>query len=241
MPVRDTSLLVTTAASAGLAILGESCRKSGRLRLASSLKTLGRTEEALAKGAFEEADFWLLAGSYDYAYAWLYSKEVVPAPSHLLRQTREVSTGASRAFEAFARGISLERSGRASCEARLDGIGILHDIRRGRGKTGENGHQWPSVALSIVSAKAGELEARVEHAECYSFLGQELVKASLGLTSTDGASAKQRSEIGSLFGAKSSLLSGRVLRDLGIPRSEETISRALELVRREVSLLAKRL
>ncbi|HEV2225959.1 MAG TPA: hypothetical protein VGR56_04040, partial [Nitrososphaerales archaeon] len=178
-PVRDTSLILSTSAAANSAVLTESARKASGVRLSSAVKILGRVDEALAKKAVRDADFWLLAATYEFGYAWLFSKEVLPSPSHLLSQMREASRGSPAYFEAFSAGVGLEAAGRAGCGARLEGVSVLHDILRGRSQGAQQ--IWPPARTEVLAAKADELISTAELAECYSFLGQEVVDDVLAL------------------------------------------------------------
>jgi len=243
-PVRDTSLVVSTSSAAAAAVYGDACRKSVRSRLASALKAIGRVEEAISEGALREADFWLIAASYDYAYAWLYSREVIPAPSHLLHQLKAQSPGSSGGFEAFSRGVALERSARSSCASRLEGVGVLHDILRRRRATGEVGHSvWAPVRLEVVRLKAQELGLEIEHAENFSFLGQEVVQRILAiaaLASEKGRKARRHSSVYALFAGDEPLLGDSLLADLGFVRDRQALHAALTGVKEQVSSLAKK-
>ena len=244
-PVRDASLVISTGTSAAAAVIADSCRRSTRGRLASALKSLGRVDEALSNGSLKEADFWLTAASYDYAYALLYSREVVPAPSHLLGQLRGQSKGALKGFQAFSTGAALERSARNTCGSRLEGIGVLHDVLRGRQRTrAEESAGWAPARLEIVKAKSQDLAARVEHAEGYSFLGQEMVDAMLELADPGGRDGGReggrRSDVGSLFQGKEQLLGDRLLSELGLVREGPALRASLGAVKEQVSSLARR-
>ena len=234
-PVRDTTLVLSTGIAANLAVLSESARKASAARLGSALKILGRAEEAIAKKSILDADFWLLAGSYEFAYAWLLSKEVLPSPSHLLSQLRRVSRGASRWFEGFSMGAGLEAAGRAGCGARLEGVTVLHDLIRERPETGPGAATWPVARTETLSAKADELVTRIELAECYSYMGQELIDAILALLRP----VSKRS-IGALASGKDALLGERLIRQLGLARNEKAIRTGLDSLKEQVSHLARR-
>ncbi len=234
-PVRDTTLVLSTSIAANAAVASESARKASRARLSSSLKVLGRAAEALSKKSVLDADFWLLAGSYEFAYAWLLSKEVLPSPSHLLSQLRASSKGGAGAFEGFSIGAGLEVAGRAGCGARLDGVAVLHDLLR-EGGEGESGTAaWPAAKSEILAGKAKELMTRIELAECYCFLGQELVEAILTLMK-----ARDKRALSLLAEGKDKLLGERLIRQLGLARSEKQTLAGLEAMKDQVSGLAKR-
>ena len=234
-PVRDTSLVLSTSSATNSATLTESARKAGRTRLASALKILGRADEALSRGALIDADFWLLAASYEFGYAWLLSKEVLPSPSHLLSQLRDASKGTSRSFEGVSIGTGLEAAGRAGCGARLEGVSVLHDLLREGSKMSAMESAWPGARTEILTAKAQELITRVELAECYSFLGQELVDDMLELMRIH-----PKRTLSSLTSGGNRLLGERLVRQLGLARSEKAIRLGLDAVKGQVSQLTKK-
>ena len=234
-PVRDTSLVLSTSSAANSAVNGESARKASGIRLASALKILGRGESALAKGALVDADFWLLAASYEFGYALLLSKEAIPSPSHLLAQLREGSKGNPRGFEGMSTGAGLESAGRAGCGARLEGVTVLHDVLRAGSKDAVADSDWPKVRTEIMAAKAQELVTRVELAECYSFLGQEVVDGTVSLLKMH-----PKRTLLSLTEGKDRLLGERLVRQLGLARSRMAVSSGLEALRQQVSLLARK-
>ena len=234
-PVRYASLVLSTSSAANFAVFGESARKASEIRLASALKILGRAESALAKGAPRDADFWLLAASYEYGYALLLSKEVLPSPSHLLSQLREGPKGNPLEFEGLSKGSGLEAAGRAGCGARLEGITVLHDLlREGASEAGTEA-EWPKARTENVSAKAQELVTRVELAECYSYLGQELVDGMMTLMKRH-----PRRTLTSLTEGTDRLLGERLVRQLGLARSEEAVRLGIGGLKQQVSLLARK-
>ena len=234
-PVRDSTLVLSTSSATNSAILTETARKASGARLASALKILGRAEEALARNAIVDSDFWLLASSYEFAYAWLFSKEVLPSPSHLLSQLRGASRGTPRGFEGFSVGAGLESAGRAGCGARLEGVAVLHDLLRERSVAGTTAPTWPPAKTEILTAKASELMTRVELAECYSFLGQELIDGIMGILRL-----RPKMNLESLMTGKDALLGERLVRQLGLARSERAVRIGLDTVKYQVSLLARR-
>jgi hypothetical protein len=234
-PIRDTSLVLSTASAANTAILAESARKASGTRLTSSLKTLGRADAALARGSLVDADFWLLAASYEYGYARLLSKEILPSPSHLLSQLRETIKGSPRSFEGVSIGAGLEASGRAGCGARLEGLAVLHDLLREGSQDGTAESAWPRARTEMLVAKAQELVTRVELAECYSFLGQELVDDMMNLLRLH-----PKQTLASLTAEKDRLLGERLMRQLGLARKENSVRSGMEVVKQQVSLLARK-
>ena len=233
-PVRDTSLVLSTSSAANFAVNEESARKASGIRLASAVKILGRAESALAKSALVDADFWLLAASYEFGYALLLSKEAIPSPSHLLAQLRERSKGNPRGLEGLSMGAGLEAAGRAGCGARLEGVAVLHDVLR-EGKEAVAESEWPKVRSEIMAVKAQELVTRVELAECYSFLGQELVDGMITLLKMH-----PKRTLTSLTEGKDRLLGERLVRQLGLARTELAVSSGLEALKRQVSLLTRK-
>jgi len=233
-PVRDSSLVLSTSSAANAAVFAESAKKASGTRLASALKILGRAEVALAKKALVDADFWLLAASYEFAYAWLLSKECLPCPSHLLAQLRENSKGTPRSFEGVSIGCGLEAAGRAGCGARLEGVGVLHDLLREGSQEATMGSAWPKVRTEILNAKAQELITRVELAECYSFLGQELVDDMMRILKLN-----PKRTVTSLTSGRDALIGERLTRQLGLARTEKAVKDGLEVVREQVSVLSR--
>jgi hypothetical protein len=242
--VKDSSFVLSTSLASNSAVLADSARRSSRARLASSLKALGRVDEALSKGLLPDADFWLLTASYDFAYALLYSRERMPAPSHLLNQLKSQSKGLAKNFEAFSRGAGLEKASRAGCAARLEALGVLHDVLgRSRDVGGASHSAWTKERLEIVGAKARELGTRIEHPEAYSFLGQEVLRALLAIAWREASEGRKKAKSPMLMSAltseKEGLLSARLLRELGIPRQRASIEGSLEFLREHVSRLER--
>ncbi len=242
--LKDTSLVLSTSLASNTAVRASSARRSSRARLASSLKALGRVDDALSMGFLPDADFWLLSASYDFVYALLYSREVQPAPSHLLGRLKSQSKGQAKSFEAFSRGAGLEKSSRASCIARLEAIGILHDLL-GRAHEGGGAGQyaWSKERLQIIAAKAKELGKNIEHAESYSFLGQEAFKALLGVAWREASEGRRKAKGPMLMNAlapeRGGLLSRKLLEELGLNRPKVSITGSLELLREQVSRLSR--
>ena len=239
--VRDTSLILSTSLASNLAVLVSSAKRSSSQRLASALKSLGRAEEALSKGPAIDADYWLLSAVYDYAYSLLYSGEVPPSPSHLLSQLKSQSKTAPKSFESFTTGAGLENSSRMSCGSRLDGVAVLYDVLGG-GHEGAKAirPRWSATRLECVSSKARELNQRIEHAECYSYLGTEMLNALGQLIAREGRATKTGIGPGALTTGKNRLLGDRLLKELGLVRERDSLKEALELVRGQVTRLARK-
>ena len=233
-PIRDTSMVLSTSSSAAAATLAETAAKASRTRLASSLKALGRAEVSLATRRPVDADFWLLAAAYEFAYAWLESVETLPCPSHLLAQLRSTARAGYRNFEGVSIGSGLEAAGRAGCGARLEGLTILHDLLREGSKPGAPQSPWPKTRTESVSAKADELVTRVELAECYSFLGQELVDVVLELFRRH-----PKQNLASLTSEKGALLGERLVRQVGLARGEKAVRAGIDVLKGQVNALTK--
>ena len=85
---------------------------------------------ALARKALTDADFWLLAASYEFAYAWLLSRESLPCPEPSACPAPRALQRDPEGFEGVSIGAGLEAAGRAGCGARLEGVMVLHDLLR---------------------------------------------------------------------------------------------------------------
>lgn len=242
--VRDNSLVISTGSAAALAVLSESAARCAGNRLAACVKAMGRADEALSKSAPQDADFWLLSAAYDFAFAWLYSLEVRPAPSHLLEQLRSHSKGSSRRYEAFSRAAGLERASRTECELRLDSVSVLFDVL-------DAPHAEPEVAkpsstrvtYQIVKQKSDQLGRTIQHADCYSFLGYQVadtVQALSRFRASEGIGSEQSLLVSSLSKGQERLISETVVQGLGLRRQERTLREGLSALREQVSSLAKK-
>ncbi|QQG49069.1 MAG: hypothetical protein HY247_01800 [archaeon] len=218
-PVKDSSLIFSTAMAAQGAVLADSMKKSASFRLGLALKALGRAEEALEGGRPPEADFWAQACAFDFARAFLYTKETMPAPSHLFSQMKGRSVGAAKSFEAFVKGASLGAASREACRMRLEGVGVLYDGQLSSATRAE-GPGWGEERLETVKTKVEQLSRSKEHSESFSFLGQEMVAAmsSMGLP-----------------------LGETLVADLGLTRTRDAVERTIPLLKSQVSALARRL
>jgi hypothetical protein len=242
--VRDTSLTLSTSVAANQAVFEENSKRCSRQRLAACLKALGRTDEALSRKRTSDADYWVLSASYDYAYSWLYSLEVIPAPSHLLRQLKENSKGRAVDFGAFAKGAGLEMSSRRECSSRLEGLSLLYDLLS-TGRSDIDGTQPSSSdkSFQVVKGKAKEMADLKQHTDSYSFLGYEVTRLLLMVERAHhpGGLSRERSQwlVSSLSDEKQGLLSNRLIRDLGLTRSGDDVKEALELLKGRAARLAR--
>lgn len=233
-PVRDPSLVFSTASAASAAALSASAETASRSRLAAALKAVGRAEEALGKEEVVDADFWLLAAANELGYSVLLRREVLPSPSHLLSQLREGPKALSKGFEVVSVGARLEAAGRAGCGARLEGLVVLHDLLREEPRAETAGSEWSAARTEIIAAKADELVSRIELAECYSFLGQELVGGILSLLR-----AHPKRNLTDLTTGRDRLLGERLVLQLGLSRGRKEVGAGLGLVKGQVSALSK--
>ncbi|MBI3858741.1 MAG: hypothetical protein HY296_00660 [Thaumarchaeota archaeon] len=242
-PIRDNSLAISTAAAASAAMSDANSRKSAQARLSSAVKALGRADESLGRKAAADADFWLLRASYDFAFAWLYSGGTVPAPSHILRQLRDRSAGASSAFEAFSKGSGLQMASKSSCSTRLEGISLLHDALRSREpEPGTKVFQWSVAQHDILKGKAEVLISSSDTAGCYAFLGLEAVNAldaASPLEPGRGSLGDKVLPISKMTGGKERILGERLVAGLGLARSSTSMEGALRPLKDQVAGLAK--
>jgi hypothetical protein len=243
--IRDSGLVLSTSVAANQAVLGANAVRSSQRRLAACLKALSRTDEALLRGAKRDANYWVLSASYEFASSWLYSLEVIPSPSHLLQQLKEHSKGSGRNFEAFSKGAGLEIASRKECGDRLEGLSLLYDLL---GSTQAGASAQPSsteVGFRIVRRKAEQLAYLKEHAESYSYLGGEVVRAVLAVDSSvrpaKGTRGHDTEVLSSLSDEQGGLLSGRLVRELGLERPVPGVEGALELLKDRAAKLARRI
>ena len=241
--VRDSGLVLSTSMTANQAVLGENAKRSSQLRLTSCLKSLGRADDSLGGGQLRDANYWLLSASYDFARAWLLSMEVEPSPSHLLTLLKEHSTGRAKSFEAFSLGAGLERASRRECSARLEALSVLLDLIEARGPQDNRTPRSQVVELlHVVHGKAGQLADLMEHAEAYSFIGNEVSKAMVAVakTSTEGRTAPvQGSTVVNLLSSDGGLLSGSLVKDLGLERPKPVVKDAIATLKNRVTEMAR--
>jgi hypothetical protein len=235
--VRDSGLILSTSVAANQAVMARRAAQASQLRLTACLKSLSRADEALAKRSRRDASFWVLSSAYDFARSWLYSMEVIPSPSHLLAQLKEHSKGGRASFEAFAGGAGLGIASRRVCGDRLEGLSLLHDLLPGtRTAAVSPGAGAPGVAFMIIRSKAEQLSSLREHAEGYSFLGLEVVNAVLAV-GRGRRSPGWGDLLSSMSGEGGGLLSGRLVRELGLERPlAEAETATLELKDRAAKL-----
>ena len=131
-------------------------------------------------------------------------------------------------------GSGLEAAGRAGCGARLEGVSVLHDLLREGSGDATTASTWPKVRTETLNNKARELVTRVELAECYSFLGQELVDDMMSILKLH-----PKRTLASLTAGKDALLGERLVRQLGLARPKKAVQVGLAVVREQVSALSR--
>lgn len=246
-PVRDNSLIFSTSSSTAKAMLPENLEKAAEARLARSLKSLGRADEALSKDAVMDADFWLLSGAYDFAYAWLYSSEATPAPSHLLDQLKTNSRRNSQSYEVFSAAVGLERASRKECAERLESLSIVYDAINASeaGEADEAGSTTTKTAFDIVKSKSDFLTNAIMHVDCYCFLGLEVCAALPRVSGVQsrslGIETDQSQIVTTLCKGDRKMIGERVIQALGLSRPSGLVEKGIEALRTEVSVLAKKI
>ncbi len=239
--VRDSGMTVSTGAATGAAVFEANCKKALQARLSSAVKALGRADESLGMKALRDADFWLLKASYDLAFGWLYSRQVVPAPSHLLSQLRAESAHSPLRFGAFSKGAGLERGSKKACSVRSDALGILYDSLGSRTDSPRRTAQWTEFSYAIVKGKAEYLSSSFEHAECYCFLGLEAVAAleQLTVTQQQGKRGSDPNVITGMAERGERMVGESLARELGLSRGQRTVESGVRAVKEQVSALAR--
>lgn len=246
-PVRDNSLVLTTGAAAAKAVLHENLRKSSEARLARSVKSLGRADDALSKNSTGDADFWLLSAAYEFSFAWLYSCGSAPAPSHLLEQLKGRSSASPGSYEAFSRAVGLENASKSSCAERLEALSVVYDAidASDAGEGEDAGTRVNRTAFDIVRAKSDYLTRAIMHVDCYAFLGLEVCAAlplvAMVKSGGEATGIDQSRIVSSLSQGDQRMLGDRVVSGLGITREANAIGAGIEGLRTEISSLAKRI
>lgn len=247
--LRDSSLFLAGASTDCKRGYMANCKRGAEARLAASLKSLARVDELLSEKEPAEADLSLLSAARDFAYAALLSEGRTPAPSHVLGQFKSLPKRRPSSFKAWADAFGLEMASRASCENRLEGLSVIYDVIRTRG----GGMEDPSVfaryreadAVRVIESKARELLDTMRSAECFSFLGQEVVQSLLDLYSLHVARLSKEKDysrvVRELTVGDDRLLSLEVSKSLGLIRGPEVMASAATGLKAAVSSLAKRI
>lgn len=240
-PIRDGDLLLSTACSAARELVDRNHLRCSEERLASSLKAIGRSEEAAGRGAATDADFWLMSAGYELARAWLHSSGVTPAPSHLLSQLRQLSRGPPGLFEAFSRAVGLGAASRTSCQARLEGLGVIYDLRELPGAWQEGASpESVRAAYELLGVKANAALLASQPADSYCFLGLEVARWLPEVAKTHFGRREASTITGSMPGAGEGLIARSVVSSLGLSRSLDEVGSGLAALRNKVSALARR-
>lgn len=240
-PVRDRDLLLSSSSSAARESLNRNYQKCAEERLASAVKGMGRAEEALTKGAKGDADFWLLSAGYDFAYAWLSASEVIPSPSHLLSQLRQLSRGQPGMFETFSNATGLGAASRKSCDARLDALGLIYDLKGTPGSDeGSAAPESVRASYDLLRRKSAAALQASQPAESFCFLGLEVARSLPQILKSRYGRKETSALVSSLSGGEGSLLAQSVVGALGIVRPLESVEKALGALRSRVSALTRK-
>ena len=246
IPLRDTSLLLGSAKTSAKRSFQANCKGAAGKRLTSALKSLGRAKEALDREALPDADFWLLCAGYDFSFASLYSKGVVPAPSHILDQMKHLPRSPTR-FRDWSDAVGLALASRASCENRLEGLSVVYDFMRSVDPDSEMlrvlARYRSADSIDLVREKSTFLLRSMQSVDSFAYLGVEAVRTLLDLTEYRShelnAEPEPSKTIEFLTSGKQRLIAQDVIRLLGLVRSKELIGLAADKLRDSVSLMAK--
>ena len=247
--LRDSSLVLSTGSSTARAMLGENARRSAETRLANALKALGRVDEVLSQENEADADFWLASAGYDYYFASSFAATITPAPSHVLKQMKDLSKRGRTNFESWSRATGLDHASRGSSERRLEGLSVVYDIIRTtfmESKAARTLERFSTdSAFEVVQTKARFLLSSLQSVDSYAYLGIESVLALAALQQLN--SIRQSIEpnyseiISELTVGPNRIISEDVVKSMGLTRSERTIRRNADILRESVSDLAKRI
>ena len=249
VPLRDSSLLLASATADCKRSFIANCRKSMESRLASSLKSLARADELVSEKETREADLSLLSAARDFAYAELLMGGVTPSPSHLLGQIKALPKRRPSSFKYWADAFGLELASRVSCENRLEGLSVIYDVVR-TSRIGEEtaplfGRYRELEAVQVMGAKSAELLDSMQSAECFAYLGQEVVRSLFDLyilhVSKIGIEKDYSRVIRELTVGSDRLISEEVVKSLGLVRAPEVITSATAGLKSAVSALAKKI
>ncbi len=249
IPLRDSSWVLSTGASANKALMSANSKRSAESRLSLALKGLGRADEALRKNSVADADFWLSSSGYDFALASLYASEVTPAPSHILKQMKTVSRKGEASFTEWSSAVGLERSSRRSCERRLDGLLTIYDIISSTVLEGRSSQlietRRSEYSVEILQAKAKNLIDSMQSVDCFAYLGFDAILTLSALLELQSLRRSMEPDYGLIVTAvtkgKVQIISEEVIKSLGWTRSEKDVTRTMDLLREGISDQAKRI
>jgi len=240
-PIRDSGLVLSTCTSLARESLARNYQRGAEERLAASVKALGRATEAVSKGSEHDAGFWLATAGYDAAYAWLLASGVLPAPSHILSQLREVSRGQPGMFEAFSHAAGLQVASRATCESRLDALGVVFDVMEVPGSEGDStSPESVRASYELLRSKALATLLSSQPVDSYCFLGLEAVRSLPHLLTKRPARGDTSKMVSSLSSEEDGLLAQSVIKSLGLARPLGVVERALDTLRNQVSELSRK-
>lgn len=239
-PVRDPGMVLSTCRSLARETVMRNYRRGAEQRLASSVKAMGRAQEAISRSAEADAGFWLASAGYESAYAWLLASGTLPAPSHLLSQLREISRGQPGMFEAFSNAAGFRNASRASCEARLEALAVIYDLMEVPGRAESASPESVRVSYELLRSKALAVLATSQPVDSFCFLGLETVR-SLPRLLVKRLAKRDASELVSLLSTKENgLLAQSVVESLGLARPIGFLERALDALRFQVSVLSRK-
>ena len=249
IPLRDSSWMLSTAASTNKAMFTANARRCGESRLSLALKELSRSEEALGRNSLADADFWLNSAGFDFAFATIYASETPPAPSHILKQMKTISGKGEASFTEWAAAVGLGQSSREACLRRLEGLSTMYDVMSSTATEARSNRlieaRRADDAARILRAKAEGLLDSLEPVDCFAFLGHEMVltlNALLELQSMkESTEPDYASVVSALTRGRLGIISLEVIRELGLTRDEKTVGRTADLLREAISEQAKRL
>ncbi len=246
VPLRDTSFILGGAKTSAKSGFQANCKGAASKRLTSALKSLGRASEALDRDAVPDADFWLLCAGYDFSFATLYSRGIIPAPSHILDQMKHLPRSPTR-FRDWGDAVGLSFASRASCENRLEGLSVVYDFMRSVEPDSEMlrvlARYRSADSIELVREKATFLLGSMQSVDSFAYLGVETVRTLLELTEYRSHDLKAEPEpsktIEFLTSGKDRLIAQDVIRLLGLVRPKEWVARAADKLRDSVSQMAK--
>lgn len=246
--LRDGSLLLAGTIASCKRKFKENCTKAAESHLAAALKALGRVDELVARNT-READFWLVSAANDLGVSEVFSSKQVPSPSHLFSQMKGLSNKRAGSFREWTEASGFRLASRASCENRLETLGVLYDILRTTAMdmpmSLRFGRYRSEDAMAVVRGKANELLRSLETIECYSYLGNEVVKTVLDLHAMHcyaiGREPDYSNVTGDLTAGADRLISEDLLGGMGIVRTAELVRAGADSLRSAVSSLATKM
>jgi len=246
--LRDTSLLLAGVVASSRRRFKDSCVKAAESHLAAALKALGRVDEEVINDP-PEAAFWLNSAAIDLAKSEVFSSLQIPSPSHLFAQMKGLSKRRSVSFKEWTEASGFNLASRSSCDNRLETLGVLYDVLRTTAMdfrmTLKFGSYRAEEAMAIVRGKADELLASLETVECYSFLGNELVKTLLDVYAMRCHALRKEPDYSNLTGdltfGPDRLISAGLLTGMGLVRTPDLVRAGADSLRSAVEALAAKI